>query len=137
MKINQDLNALASVLLAKAIKDLYPNVILGEGSIDEDGFVYNFALDTPISIKELPKILKQMRKNIDRGYAISYETIDQTTANKLFEDQKYKLEIAKSINKEIPIVRFGNDFVDICHKTNINKLSLIKAIELINVSGVY
>jgi threonyl-tRNA synthetase len=137
MKINYDLNAMASILLAKAIKDLYPDVILGDGIVDENGFAYNFALNTPISIKELPKVLKQMRKNIDRGYTLSYETIDQATANKLFTKEKYKLELVKQFNNEIPIVKFGNDFIDICKKTNVTKLSSIKAIELSNVSGVY
>jgi threonyl-tRNA synthetase len=136
MKVNRDLNALASVLLAKAIKDLYPQVVLGEGIVDDNGFTYSFAINTPISIKELPKILKQMRKNIDRSYPLTYETVSRSEANKLFSNEKYKLEIIKSLD-QVSIVKFGNDFVDICHKTNITKLSVIKAIELINVSGVY
>jgi threonyl-tRNA synthetase len=136
MKIDRNLNALAGILLAKAIKDLYPQVVLGEGMVDENGFTYSFAIDTPISIKELPKVLKQMRKNIDHGYTLVYETVSKDEANKLFAKEKYKLELIKQLD-QIPIVKLGNDFCDICQKNNITKLSNIKAIELINVSGVY
>jgi threonyl-tRNA synthetase len=136
MEINKELNALASILLAKAVKDLYPNVVLGDSVLDENGFTYSFAINTPISIKELPKVLKQMQKNIDHAYTLSYETVDHQTAVKLFANEKYKLQIIKD-QKQIHIVRFGNDFVDLCKKTNLSKLSSIKAIELINVSGVY
>jgi threonyl-tRNA synthetase len=136
MKINHNLNALASVLLAKSVKDLYPQVVLGESIVDDNGFSYSFAINTPISIKELPKILKQMYKNIDRNYTLTYKTIDKLEANKLFANEKYKLELINSFD-EIPIIKLGNDFVDICQKTNIVKLSNIKVIELLNVSGVY
>jgi threonyl-tRNA synthetase len=136
MNVDRNLNALASVLLAKAIKDLYPNVTLGESIVDENGFSYSFAINVPISIKELPKILKQMRKNIDRNYSISYESINQETTHKLFANEKYKLQIIKSLDV-VPVVKFGDEFVDICPKNEFNKLSKIKAIELLNVSGVY
>ena len=76
MKINENLNRLASILLAKSIIDLYPNVIIGESTITEDGFRYSFKLptDVKISIKDFNKIKKQMQKNIDRNYEISYES---------------------------------------------------------------
>jgi threonyl-tRNA synthetase len=136
MQIDNKLNALASILLAKAVKDLYPQVKLGESTIDNSGFSYSFSIDTPISIKELPKILKQMHKNIDRNYALSYETIDFKAAEKLFANEKFKLETITG-QKHVHIVKFDNDFVDLCDKTNITKLSSIKAIALNNVSGVY
>jgi threonyl-tRNA synthetase len=136
MKIDRGLNALASVLLAKAIKDLYPQAILGESTINDDGFTYSFATSTPISVKELPKILKQMHKNIDRNYTLHYETIDQAKAHQIFSKEKYKLEIIQNL-KQINVVKFNDDFVDLCEKTDFNKLTSIKAIELLGVSGVY
>jgi threonyl-tRNA synthetase len=136
MEINQSLNALASIVLAKAMKDLYPQIILGESNVDENGFSYSFASDTPISIKDLPKILKQMRKNIDRNYLVKYALIDATAATKLFSKEKYKLAIIASL-PQVSVVKFGEDFVDICPQMDIVKLATIKAIKLFNVSGVY
>jgi threonyl-tRNA synthetase len=136
MQINQELNKLASILLAKSIIDIYPSTILGESSINEDGFNYSFSLDTPISIKELPKILKQMRKNIDRGYKLTYEFISYAKAKELFVNQKYHLELIHGQEK-VAIVKFGDDFFDLCEELNIEKLSQIKSIELMNVAGVY
>jgi threonyl-tRNA synthetase len=136
MHIDNELNALASILLAKAVKDLYPEAKLGESVLDNNGFNYSFAINKPISIKELPKILKQMYKNIDRNYVLSYETIDYKNAAKLFADEKFKLEAIKD-QKNIHIIKFGNDFIDLCKKTKFSKLSAIKAIALNNVSGIY
>jgi threonyl-tRNA synthetase len=136
MQFNQELNKLASILLAKSIIDIYPSGILGESSLTEDGFHYSFLLDTPISIKELPKVLKQMRKNIDRGYKLTYESISYAKAKELFAKQKYKLEQIQGLDK-VAIVKFGYDFIDICEELKIEKLSQIKVIDLSNVAGVY
>jgi threonyl-tRNA synthetase len=136
MYINHGLNKLASILLAKSIMDIYPSTVLGESSINEDGFNYSFSLTTPISIKELPKILKQMRKNIDRGYKLTYEFISYGEAKKIFANQKYHLEIINGQDK-VAVIKFGDDFIDLCEKLDIEKLSQIKSVELMNVAGVY
>jgi threonyl-tRNA synthetase len=136
MAFNKQLNELSSILLAKSVKDIYPDVIFGESLVDENGFSYSFVTNKIISIKDLPKILKQMHKNIDRNYALTYETIKKDVAQKIFANQKYKLELIDAM-EQIPIVRFNNDFIDICSKTDFSTLSAIKAFKLFNVAGVY
>ena len=138
MKINENLNRLASILLAKSIIDLYPNVIIGESTITEDGFRYSFKLptDVKISIKDFNKIKKQMQKNIDRNYEISYESLSYEQASKLFVSNPYKLALLAK-DKENGIIHLGNDFVDLSANLQITKLSSIKFIELSNVSGCH
>ena len=138
MKINENLNRLASILLAKSIIDLYPNVIIGESTITEDGFRYSFKLptDVKISIKDFNKIKKQMQKNIDRNYEISYESLSYEQASKLFAANPYKLALLAK-DQENGIIHLGNDFVDLSANLQITKLSSIKFIELSNVSGCH
>ena len=138
MKINENLNRLASILLAKSIIDLYPNVIIGESTITEDGFRYSFKLptDVKISIKDFNKIKKQMQKNIDRNYEISYESLSYEQASKLFASNPYKLALLAK-DQENVIIHLGNDFVDLSANLQITKLSSIKFIELSNVSGCH
>lgn len=138
MKINENLNRLASILLAKSIIDLYPNVIIGESTITEDGFRYSFKLptDVKISIKDFNKIKKQMQKNIDRNYEISYESLSYEQVSKLFASNPYKLALLAK-DQENGIIHLGNDFVDLSANLQITKLSSIKFIELSNVSGCH
>ena len=138
MKINENLNRLASILLAKSIIDLYTNVIIGESTITEDGFRYSFKLptDVKISIKDFNKIKKQMQKNIDRNYEISYESLSYEQASKLFASNPYKLALLAK-DQENGIIHLGNDFVDLSANLQITKLSSIKFIELSNVSGCH
>ena len=138
MKINENLNRLASILLAKSIIDLYPNVIIGESTITEDGFRYSFKwpTDVKISIKDFNKIKKQMQKNIDRNYEISYESLSYEQASKLFASNPYKLALLAK-DQENGIIHLGNDFVDLSANLQITKLSSIKFIELSNVSGCH
>ena len=138
MKINENLNRLSSILLAKSIIDLYPNVIIGESTITEDGFRYSFKLptDVKISIKDFNKIKKQMQKNIDRNYEISYESLSYEQASKLFASNPYKLALLAK-DQENGIIHLGNDFVDLSANLQITKLSSIKFIELSNVSGCH
>jgi threonyl-tRNA synthetase len=137
MVINDKLNKLAGILLAKAIKDLYPDAQLGDLKLMESGFVYTFASEPTVSIKELPKISKLMSKNIDKAYTLTYEVITVSEAKKLFHGQHYKLDLISNMKDKVNIIRFGNDFVDLCENLGIEKLSSVKAFELLNVSGIY
>jgi threonyl-tRNA synthetase len=138
IQIDQNLNKLAAILLAKSVSDLNSGVLFGDYSLIEEGFCYSFKSTTPISTKDFPKILKQMRKNIDRAYEIKYEHVTKVEAEKLFANQPFKLELIGHHGKDqISIIRFGKDYVDLCEPLEINKLSDLKAIELLNVAGMY
>ena len=55
-------HTLTAQVLAKALKNLYPNVKLAIGPIIENGFYYDFELDKSITIQDLPMIEKVRRK---------------------------------------------------------------------------
>jgi threonyl-tRNA synthetase len=140
---NRDLNKLCGILLAKSIIDLYPNVLIGSLQIGDDinneiGYTYSFDLDERLNNTTFQKIIKAMKKNIDRAYEIKYEKLSKSEALNLFKNNKYKLELIESCEQnEIEIIKFGNDYIDLCEQLSITKLSVIKIIDLLNVSGVY
>jgi threonyl-tRNA synthetase len=138
MNIDKTLNQLCAVLLAKSLTDLYPQSLLGESQILDEGFSYAFLTDCNVSSNDLPKIVKQMQKNIDRAFAIKYQIISKKQALSLFAHNRFKITlIQQHANDEISIIRLGDEFVDLCPHLDIQKLSDIKSYDLLNVSGVY
>ncbi|MDR2567869.1 MAG: threonine--tRNA ligase [Mycoplasmataceae bacterium] len=140
MKINKDLNKISGIVLAMALKKLYPSIVLadvevGDQIANEWGFNYQFNLKESISIKDLPKIKKEMEKLIAGNPAIKYEVVDKKELKELFKNNKYKLELLEDA-KKVGVVKIG-DYVDICEKLSIAKLSAIKNVELLNVGGMY
>ena len=135
-----NLNILASELIAKSIIDMYPNAKLGEKSLTEIGFRYSFKLPNNIklSANDFNKIKKIVKKNIDRNLAIKFENISKKKALEIFKSnayKKYQINHLKSNN--VSIIKIGNDFIDICDQLGLNKLPNIDFIELVNISGQY
>ena len=55
-------HTIAAQVLASAIKNLYPEAKLAIGPTIEQGFYYDFLPTKPVSIDDLPKIEKEMKK---------------------------------------------------------------------------
>ena len=66
IKIKLDLDimrhTLAAQVLAKAVKNLYPDAMLAIGPTVENGFYYDVLFENPISIEDLSKIEDEMKK---------------------------------------------------------------------------
>ena len=63
-------HTLAAQVLAKAIKNLYPNAKLAIGPTIETGFYYDVLFEKPISSDDLEKIEDEMRKILKDGSGI-------------------------------------------------------------------
>ena len=55
-------HTVAAQVLARAIKNLYPDAKLAIGPTIDDGFYYDFLANKTVSIDDLPKIDKEMEK---------------------------------------------------------------------------
>lgn len=140
MELNKNLNFLASKLVAKAILNIFNDVIYAESSLVEDGFRCSFDFNkNKLSTSSFNAIKKELKKIFDRHEKISYEKISVQNALAIFKSNKYKLEILSEVKtKDVYIIKIGNDFVDLC-PNDLNITNLIKPdlIELVNVSGIY
>ncbi len=125
-------------ILAKAVKDLYPQVRLGIGPAIESGFYYDF---DSLNIKEenLPKIEKKMKELIKQGITFEKSTVSKRKARELFKNEPYKLELIEEIKgEEISIYKSG-DFTDLCDGPHIDNSKEINpdAFKIDKTAGAY
>lgn len=138
MKFNHELNHSAAHVMAASLKKLYPNIKLTLGPAIDEGFYYDFYSDEPISINDLPKIEKQMKKIISGAHEFKKVEKTKKEALEFFSDNKYKCEIINSIpDNEIISFYTNGDFTDLCRGPHVSNTNKIKAFKLLNVAGSY
>ncbi len=145
--INQNIEAIRhslSHILAIALVKTYKNVKLGIGPTIENGFYYDFDLESSIKPEDLPKLEQKMRDLIKKGLGFERQekSIVQARAYYKTKNQPYKLELindlARQGYKKVSFYKTG-DFVDLCrggHVTNTRELNP-KAFKLNRVAGAY
>ena len=96
-------HTVAAQVLARAIKNLYPKAKLAIGPTIENGFYYDFLSDERVSIDDLPKIEKEMKKIVAEKSNISKTIHSKKEAIKMFADisEDYKVKSSKTLNKKI------------------------------------
>ena len=82
-------HTIAAQVLAKAVKNLYPEAKLAIGPTIENGFYYDVLFQKPISAEDLPKIENEMRKIISTGNKINIQYVAPSTA----EESAYRMQI--------------------------------------------
>ena len=78
----------ASHVLAQAVLRLYPNAKLAIGPAIDDGFYYDFDVETPFSPEDLPKIEAEMKKIIIENLPIERFTLPRAEGIALMEKLK-------------------------------------------------
>jgi len=124
-------------LMAQAIKQLYPEAKFYVGPVIEDGFYYDFKVDTPISDKELKDIEKTMKKLLNKKYDIKRTSYSKEEAKEKFKDDNLKQEVMKNIpDKNLSVYQQG-DFEDLCRGPHVPNIKYLKNFKLLKVSGAY
>ena len=135
-------HTLTAQVLARAIKNLYPNSKLAIGPTIEDGFYYDVESDEVISSDDLIKIEDEMRRVIKTKSAITKKLVSKSEALKIFKSKKesYKeIIINESDQMDSFQLYFQDDenFVDLCRGPHLPSLSFIGAFKLTKVAGAY
>lgn len=144
MKIQADkkLNHTTSHLLGAAVEKLYPNVKLGFGPATDEGFYYDFDFEQPLSVEELPKIEKLMKKLAARNLVTiqidesEYDFTNKPYKKELYDELKAQgktitfYALQDPLNKEIV-------FKDLCAGNHIESTKQIKNFKLLNIAGAY
>ena len=135
-------HTLTAQVLARAIKNLYPNSKLAIGPTIEDGFYYDVESDVVISSDDLIKIEDEMRRIIKTKSAITKKLVSKSEALKIFKSKKesYKeIIINESDQTDSFQLYFQDDenFVDLCRGPHLPSLSFIGAFKLTKVAGAY
>ena len=135
-------HTLTAQVLAKALKNLYPNVKLAIGPVIENGFYYDFDLDKSITIQDLPLIEKEMKKIISSGNEIEKKYLSKEKVADLFKNKNetYKIDIIEKSEQQGNFSTYyqkNTDFVDLCYGPHLPSLKHIGPFKLTKVAGAY
>ena len=134
-------HTLAAQVLAKAVKNLYPESKLAIGPTIENGFYYDVECSETISIDDLDKIEREMHKIIKSESSITKKLLSKKDALKVFKslDESYKEEIINESDQEDDFQLYyqDDDFVDLCRGPHLPSLGFIGSFKLTKVSGAY
>lgn len=129
----------ASHVLAQAVKRLYPEAKCAIGPSIEDGFYYDFDMES-LDREALDKIEKEMKKVVKEGASLERFTLPREEAVKLMQDrgEPYKVELIRDLpaDAEISFYQQG-DFIDLCAGPHLMSTKPLKAMKLISSSGAY
>tara|TARA_B100001057_G_scaffold487095_1_gene569277 strand:- start:655 stop:2583 length:1929 start_codon:yes stop_codon:yes gene_type:complete len=135
-------HTLTAQVLAKALKNLFPEVKLAIGPTIENGFYYDFELGKSITTQDLPSIEKEMKKIISSGNDIEKSYKSKKEVISLFnkKNEKYKIDIIERSKQQDNFSIYNQkntDFVDLCLGPHLPNLKHIGPFKLTKVAGAY
>jgi len=135
-------HTLAAQVLARALKNLYPDSKLAIGPTIDNGFYYDVECSKTISIDDLEKIEKEMHNIVKSKSSITKKLLSKSDALNVFKSlgESYKQEIINDSEQENDFQLYYQDndeFVDLCRGPHLPNLSFIGAFKLTKVSGAY
>ena len=123
--------------MAQAILELYPGSKLTLGPPIDDGFFYDIEVAGRIMDEDLPRIEERMREIVERDLPIEREEVSKKEAERLYEDNPYKLEIIRDLEDgDISVYRQG-EFFDLCRGPHVQSTGALGAFKLQNIAGAY
>ena len=135
-------HTLTAQVLAKAVKNLYPDTKLAIGPTIKDGFYYDFEFVKPIAPDDLDKIEKEMQKIVNSKSSITKKLQTKKEALKVFNSagESYKESIIEESEQEEDFQLYYQDddaFVDLCRGPHLPSLKHIGAFKLTKLAGAY
>ncbi|MCX6828355.1 MAG: threonine--tRNA ligase [candidate division Zixibacteria bacterium] len=129
-----------SHIMAQAVQELFPGAKLAIGPAIEEGFYYDFDLDSPFSPEDLQKIESRMAKIIEEKARFQREDLSRTEVIERFrgKNEKYKVEMLQEdiLDDRVSVYKHSF-FEDLCRGPHIPDTGVVKAFKLIASSGAY
>lgn len=124
-------------LMAQAIKALYPEAKFFVGPVIEDGFYYDFRVNSKLNEEDLIKIEKKMKEFAEAKLEIQKYTLSKQEALKKFKDDDLKQEVlAKIPSDEVSIYKQG-EFEDLCRGPHAPNTKFLRFFKLTRIAGAY
>ncbi|MCL1831277.1 MAG: threonine--tRNA ligase [Oscillospiraceae bacterium] len=129
----------AAHILAQAVKRVFPAAKLGIGPSIENGFYYDFDVETPFTAEDLDKIEKEMKKIVKEGHSLECFALSVDEAKTQFADEPYKLELIEELAQKGEALAFykQGEFIDLCAGPHLARVSDVKAFKLLSATGAY
>ncbi|MCL2163703.1 MAG: threonine--tRNA ligase [Oscillospiraceae bacterium] len=130
----------SSHIMAQAVKRLYNDVKLAIGPAIDNGFYYDFDMESPFSSEDLEKIENEMNRIIKEDLPLERFTLSRDDAIRFFTElnEGYKVELIKDLpeGEEISLYKQG-EFTDLCAGPHLMSTGKVKAVKLTSVAGAY
>ena len=128
-----------SHLMAQAVKELFPAAKVTIGPAIDNGFYYDFDVDTPFTPEDLERIEKRMAELAAEGQAVERKVLPASEAIAFFEQMKepYKKELIEDIGAEYVSIYSQGGFADLCRGPHVPNTNRLKAFKLLSIAGAY
>ncbi len=128
----------AAHLMARAVSNLFENVLVDIGPATDDGFYYDFDLQHRLSQEDFPAIEKEINRLIALDEPFVMKEVSREEAERLLAGQKYKLERLADIPEGESISTYTvGDYVEMCRGPHVEHSLQIGAVKLTTVAGSY
>ena len=130
-------------VMAHAIQKLWPKAKFGIGPTIENGFFYDFDLDTKLTPEDLPRIEKEMAKVLKENHEFVRKEHSISDAIAFFKklDQPFKVEIIENLRDHMGATTVSTyqegDFTDLCRGPHVKRAGEIKTFKLLSIAGAY
>ena len=129
----------AAHLMAQAVKELFPKARVTIGPAIENGFYYDFDLDTPFAPEDLERIEARMTELAAANQKIERRVLSSSEAIALFSGmgEEYKVELINDLAVDTVSVYSQGGFADLCRGPHLPSTSRIRAFKLLSIAGAY
>lgn len=127
-------------VMAQAVKRLFPEAKITIGPAIENGFYYDFDVETPFRETDLEKIEAEMQKIVNENMPFKRRELSRQDAIDIFtaRSETYKIELIDELpDEDIISVYEDGDFVDLCRGPHLQSTDQIKYFKLLKFSGAY
>ncbi|HUF68690.1 MAG TPA: threonine--tRNA ligase [Longimicrobiales bacterium] len=125
-------------VLATAVRAIRPGAGIGFGPSIQDGFYYDFDVDSPFTPEDLEAIEEGMKAAAERDDPFERRVVDKQEARQLFADDPLKLERLEELGDDEVITVYRNGpFVDLCRGPHVPSTSLVQHFKLLSTAGAY
>ena len=131
----------ASHIMAQAVKRLFPDVKLAIGPSIDNGWYYDFDLDTSFTPEILEQIEKEMKKIVKENLPLERFLLSPDEALKMMDEKGeiYKTELIREHaenGEDISFYKQG-EFTELCAGPHLMTTGGIKAFKLTSIAGAY
>ncbi|EAH7777249.1 threonine--tRNA ligase [Campylobacter coli] len=124
-------------LMAQAIKSLYPEAKFFVGPVIEDGFYYDFRVNSKIGEEDLAKIEKKMKELAEAKQEIEKYEITKSEALAKFQNDDLKQEVLLRIPDGAVSIYKQGEFEDLCRGPHVPNTKFLRFFKLTRVAGAY
>jgi threonyl-tRNA synthetase len=128
----------AAHVLATAVRKVRPGAGIGFGPAIDNGFYYDFDVDTPFTPEELERIGAEMRQVAEAGDRFERRVVSREEARQLFADDPLKLERLEELGDDEVITIYRNGpFLDLCRGPHVPSTRYVRHFQLLSTAGAY